>query len=841
MEMNSFFDLSLPKEPPKSVLDGLILYELVDSDLLNKLINSDLLRTSFRNLVCNKLYTNEKHQLEKYRSLMYDGRVKVEYRRKEGMAYGRCNAVGALGLHVIRREIRQTLCRNRFVDIDIVNCHPSILYQVAVSNGLCCNHLENYVKNRYVLLERVMSEYNCNRDSAKNLFIILLFCGTFETWKEENSITSVKPLIPELQAFQEEIRHIAKEITKRNKELRCLLEKQKQGGSLIGSVCSYYLQQKEVEILEQVYLYCVDRGYVKDSVCVLCSDGLMIEKKYFIPELLSELELLVKHKFGLKLTFTVKEMNEDYLSILDKHVLEPKIVDDWGELKDLVIKNSSIFTADFILEKHFNHNYVCADSKSELFYFFNGVRWKQDVWCKTVYDFITLKLHRRISDYEAHVSKEISLSKKILDTHESEKENVDVLSAFLKSIQKFLKRIEKKSFFIEVKHDLCGKTLDLSFVKKIDSNPDLLGFENGVYDLKLGKFRSAHPSDYITYSCGYDYDYIDNLDVKTDILLFFQQVFPQKELREYVLDQLSQSVSGRLKKHLLHFHTGFGGNGKSILCKLMDHTLGDYASKVNISLFTHRNNDGHSQGNPVLHSIKGKRFIYASEPKNTDKLNESVLKDMSGGENIKYRLLFGNDIYSYSPQNHIHIFCNKMPNVDGDDGGIERRLRVVDYVSRFVSEKEVNHNDNKYLIDFDLENKIKNWNSEFIKLLLERYTLEYIDKPPTCVVRSSNNYLEGNNDVKYFVDEYLVKGDSRDYVTMKTIKDLWCSDKELPKSKRSELKVAFEKHLEVECKEKTKIKRPDGKYVDVRSVFIGWKLRDIENVEEDFVLPDEEG
>ena len=90
--------------------------------------------------------------------------------------------------------------------------------------------------------------------------------------------------------------------------------------NLNGSVSSFFLQEKEIIILEQIFIYCKTNGYIKDENCILCADGLMIQKVLYKPELLKQLNILIKIKTGFNLNFSRKGMDQDYLKILDKNL-----------------------------------------------------------------------------------------------------------------------------------------------------------------------------------------------------------------------------------------------------------------------------------------------------------------------------------------------------------------------------------------------------------------------------------------------------------------------------------------------------------------------------------------
>ena len=113
-----------------SILDGLVQYEKPNLEAIDKLLKSDLLETvkydSFE-------YENGRQHLKAYKNAINkDGLVKVCYQKKPfqlGRVYAK-NSIGAINL---RKEIRGTFFIDSYVDIDVVNCHPAIIFQIAKS------------------------------------------------------------------------------------------------------------------------------------------------------------------------------------------------------------------------------------------------------------------------------------------------------------------------------------------------------------------------------------------------------------------------------------------------------------------------------------------------------------------------------------------------------------------------------------------------------------------------------------------------------------------------------------------------------------------------------------
>lgn len=323
----------------KSKLDGIICKEQIDTEILSKLLSSDLLRENFHNPFCEYSNSNELDQLTKYETLIDDkGFAHVKYNKMKNMDYGRVFPEASLGLFSIRREIRHTLAKQNYVDIDIENCHPVILLQICEKNKIDCKYLRKYVTDRQKYLEIIQTGYlkhiedkNELKDKSKNLFIRMMYLGEVKNWFEDNDIKykdnkknfTINKFI---MKFQDELKMIAQKINDANPDLVKLVMKRKKKQNkalynLQGSVMSYFLQEYENQILECMFDYCIKHKYIENNVCVLCADGFMILQSKFDNKLLKNLEEHVLNKLKFVVKITNKDMSQDYLKILDDHIV----------------------------------------------------------------------------------------------------------------------------------------------------------------------------------------------------------------------------------------------------------------------------------------------------------------------------------------------------------------------------------------------------------------------------------------------------------------------------------------------------------------------------------------
>ena len=350
---------------------------------------------------------------------------------------------------------------------------------------------------------------------------------------------------------------------------------------------------------------------------------------------------------------------------------------------------------------------------------------------------------------------------------------------------------------------------DNKFVEKLDDQKNLLGFENGVYDLNKSIFRGGLPSDYVSLSTQITLPIpksmipisiedildivkeIENYDELNEGLNdFLEKVFPNDAVREYTMRFLSSCLSGEVREEKFYFWTGSGGNGKSKLVDMIELALGDYSRSMDVGYLTTKKGSS-SSASPELESIKHARFVWMSEPEKTDTIYVGKLKLMSGGDKMTTRGLY-KETTQFKPQFKIILMCNELPKLGGNDGGIWRRIEVVEYISKFTDEPRPSPaNPYQYKADEQLTKKLEQWNVIFIIKLLDKYRKYNKEgtKPPKQVKDQTKAYRTSNDIIANWIDADLIEDDG--FWSFEDLYDAWerwCDDEGYNAKQRPDVK-----------------------------------------------------
>jgi P4 family phage/plasmid primase-like protien len=341
----------------------------------------------------------------------------------------------------------------------------------------------------------------------------------------------------------------------------------------------------------------------------------------------------------------------------------------------------------------------------------------------------------------------------------------------IKAIRQLIKSLDNTG----MKNNIMTELVDLfsinrdkhgNFTMNLDSNNYLLGFDNGVYDLKTFEFRAGIPNDYITMSVGYDYNN-NHTNKYNELLKFLEDILPNKEERDYILTYLAIGLVGNILE-LFTILTGNGRNGKSKLIELLKTMLGGYFGAVQSQMFTRARPDANSP-DPGLLSLSKKRIVIASEPEKNSKLNSGFIKFITGRDSTTLRNCHSNDMIDFSAKFITLFICNDIPECDDIDNAFSKRLRCINFPTEFVMDPK---KENQKKINTDINQNFEYWKLDFMLLLIEYYK-KYVKKTE---LKATENILKWTNQYKEDTDMYLqflneCTEDSEAHIHMQTIYD----------------------------------------------------------------------
>lgn len=401
-----------------------------------------------------------------------------------------------------------------------------------------------------------------------------------------------------------------------------------------------------------------------------------------------------------------------------------------------------------IIKELYRYEYKCTCIKDNTWWQFENHRWKKIDSAYT----LGIRLSEDVAK-EFAVLSAVYLQESAVSTGYKS----DILGKKSKDITNLVLELKKTPYKDRIIRECAPQFYECGFEEKLDDNKYLFAFDNGVYDLKIGLFRKGSPDDYISLTAKYDYDEKftdDNPEVKA-LMKFLISVFPNDELRKYVLCFIASLLEGGNNDQKMFFWTGSGSNGKGTLTDLINATFGDYFATVPVSLLTVKRR-GSSNATPELADKVGKRILIMNEPEHDDVLQAGLIKELTGQDRLMARPLYGKPFY-YIPQYVPILQCNHLPKLSKSDGGTTRRIRVIEFSQKFVEEPT---KPNEHPKDPELRNKLKNWHKPFIWLLLNTYYPIYkkygIEKlEPDCVKLSTQKYEKDSNSFYEFIEEFI--------------------------------------------------------------------------------------
>jgi putative DNA primase/helicase len=218
---------------------------------------------------------------------------------------------------------------------------------------------------------------------------------------------------------------------------------------------------------------------------------------------------------------------------------------------------------------------------------------------------------------------------------------------------------------------------------ELDAHPWLLNLQNGTLDLKTNTLKPHARLDLLTHYVNIPYDpkaqcpqwhnFLNKImSNNQDIIGFLQRA-------------VGYSLTSETNEQCLFFLYGQGQNGKTTFIEtVLENLLDKYARRISTEALLLKRHPVNA--NNEIARLKGARIAITSEISQSRRLNESLVKDLTGEDTISARFLYS-EPFDFKPTSKLWVYGNHKPIITGIDDGIWRRIKLIPFTVR-IPDKE---------------------------------------------------------------------------------------------------------------------------------------------------------
>lgn len=281
-----------------------------------------------------------------------------------------------------------------------------------------------------------------------------------------------------------------------------------------------------------------------------------------------------------------------------------------------------------------------------------------------------------------------------------------------------------------------------------DAYNDFLNVQNGVVNLRNGELMPHDSRLMLSKICDCEYD-VKRRKPKMWLKFLNDVTGGDKDLQEYIQRCVGYSLSGSNREQCAYFLYGMGNNGKSTFLDTIADMMGDYAANTQPDTLMLQSKVGGLGGgaNSDIARLKSARFVTCEEPTEGVRLNEGLLKQLTGGSKVTCRFLYG-DEFEYTPEFKIWVATNHKPVVRGTDVGIWRRIKLIPFEVNIPKDK----------VDKNLKYKLRQEFPQILAWAVEgcmKWQSDGVGEPP-CVLEATKDYKQEMDLIAGFVEQCVV-------------------------------------------------------------------------------------
>lgn len=148
---------------------------------------------------------------------------------------------------------------------------------------------------------------------------------------------------------------------------------------------------------------------------------------------------------------------------------------------------------------------------------------------------------------------------------------------------------------------------------------------------------------------------------------------------------MGYSLTGSTTEQCAFFLYGTGRNGKSTFIDIIRDIFGDYAANIQPETIMVRSNQSTAINSDIAR-LKGARLVTSVEPNEGVRINEGLLKQLTGDDTVTARKLYG-DEFEFKPEFKLWMATNHKPVIRGTDTGIWRRIHMIPFTVQIPEER----------------------------------------------------------------------------------------------------------------------------------------------------------
>lgn len=380
--------------------------------------------------------------------------------------------------------------------------------------------------------------------------------------------------------------------------------------------------------------------------------------------------------------------------------------------------------------------------------------WDERRWCRD----ITGTIDRVADDSLDVMQSELEIYKQIDQRDPSQSGQSSMEKAFQRHIKTSRSSKAKTAMKKELQHKVP------IVLNQFDRDKYALNTPSGIIDLKEGCILPHDIEKYITKLTGTGISDNDCPQWRS----FLDTIFcGDREMIRYIQKAIGYSLSGSTSEQCVFFLYGTGRNGKSTFLDTIRAMMGDYAANAQPeTIMVSQKNTGSARSD--IARLKGARFVTTVEPNEGMRLDEGLIKQLTGGDPVTARFQYSQE-FEFTPEFKIWMATNHKPIIRGTDTGIWRRIHLIPFTAAIPENK----------VDRNLPYKLRKELPAVLKWAVDGYALYKSEglRMPAAVKNAVEDYRREMDVISAFLNACCTVGSgSEQSSALYAVYCRWASD-----------------------------------------------------------------